>query len=63
MLGKAMLICRMMAKTGEFIIVLSLMCVWNFHKDKFFRGFPGGPVINTLCSQYREYGFGPSLGT
>ena len=51
MLGKAMLIIQqMMVKTGEFIIVLSLVCVFEiFHKDRFFRGFPGGPVIKTPC--------------
>ena len=51
-----------MVKTGEFIIALSLVCVFEiFHKDRFFRGFPGGPVIKTLCCQYREYGFDPSV--
>ena len=26
------------------------------------RNFPGGPVVKTLCSQYRGPGFSPSLG-
>ena len=35
---------------------------YSIHHLKFFQDFPGGPAIETSCSQCRELGFNPWSG-